>query len=96
MDMQDVSKLPSPPHGPLHSVSDSVQVTALSSVVAALETRVVSLTEHFDTVDARLNGLVSKQATFEITLNSIVESQLVVISKITMLTKKLDFTATSF
>lgn len=105
MDVQDFSKLPtptsrlaspSPPQGPLHSISDSVQVTAQHDAVVALKTRLASLTEHFDAIEARLDGLVSKQAIFEITLNTIVESQKVEISTITVLTEKLDLMATCF
>lgn len=50
----------------------------------------------FDTIEVRLDGLLSKQATFEITMTSIAESQQVVIHTITTLNEKLDFIAINF
>lgn len=100
--MQDVTKLPtqlqtdSPHHCHPPSVSDSVQESGLRDAIAALRTQVASLTEMFDTIEARLGGLVYKQATFEITLYESIESQQDVVSTITVLTEKLDFIATRF
>lgn len=50
----------------------------------------------FDTIEVSLGGLLSKQATFEITMTSIAESQQVVIHTITTLNEKLDFIAINF
>ncbi|MPC73400.1 hypothetical protein E2C01_067727 [Portunus trituberculatus] len=91
------SSLQSHPAAPpaISTSLESTQVTVLRDAVATLKYRVVSLTARFEAIETRLDGLVSKQATFKAQMKSVVESQQVIIDSISSLTERLSTVASS-
>lgn len=62
--------------------------------MATLKAKVSSLTERFDAIEARIDGVAAKQSEMETTLNSLVEAQHAVIASVSTLSDKLDSIAT--
>lgn len=70
------------------------QVLALQESVASLTTRCTAFTERFDAIEARINSLVTQNATTERTLATLVESHQAIIHTVNTFSEKLEALAT--
>ncbi|KAG0694954.1 hypothetical protein GWK47_027083 [Chionoecetes opilio] len=88
--------LRSAPHPALPTTLVSPQVTALSNTVAALQSRIASLEAAIDGGEARLDRLAKQRATLNASLQTVAESQKVIIASVATFAEKMDVFAARF